>query len=53
MLLWCVLSGSCGSKTGFWFQGGGGGWGWGGGCDGSWEVKPEIGLGYRRSDSLS
>ena len=25
----------------------------GGGCDGSWEVKPEIGLGYRRSDSLS
>ena len=29
------------------------GLGLGGGCDGSWEVKPEIGFGYRRSDSLS
>ena len=33
MLLWCVLRGSCGSKTGFGFQGGGGG-----GVGGGWMV---------------
>ena len=41
MLLWCVLRGSCGSKTGFGFQGGG--WGGGGVGDGSSVYEKHFG----------